>query len=575
MCGICGVVGADEPDRLARMMAALRHRGPDETGRYRDERASIGMTRLAIVDRLGGHQPFFSEDGGMLGVVNGEIYNHVSLRRDLRGHRFQTLSDSECVVHLAEEGVDRLAALEGQYAFAVWDGGRLVLGRDPVGIKPLYYAPVEDRLYFASELKALLLELEAPEVSPEGLDLYLGLRYVPAPWTIVDEVYQLPPGHILFWEDGDFAVRRLVNPWRPGPAVPLRQGLEAAVKDRLMGEVPIGVFLSGGIDSSLIASLAWMYKDDLKGYVARMDLEGEGLGEHAESDESAFAREVADALGMDLAEVPITDAVFDRWPEVVEAMDAPVADSAGLATVELARRARRDVTVVLTGEGADELFAGYGYYSRVLQRTHGISAFYGRMLDWLRLPHPAAKAFAREVCVFPNRRTLRVLGDAFRGLREHLDRENAVMGINYVYWLPDDLLTKLDRCTMAHSLEGRVPYLDRRVIGYALSLPAREKINSDKAHLRRIAKGIVPRRIRSRPKHGFNLPRTRWLRERPDLVEDLVLSDRSAAARGFVSKETARSLVAGMVRPQEVVDRLWSLMHLELWMRRFMDDRRG
>jgi len=605
MCGIAGIVGRPDAEVLDRMMEALKHRGPDDAGVYGDERAALGHRRLAVIDPEGSHQPIANEDGRYHLVANGEIYNYRDLRRRLaaRGHRFRTGGDSEVILHLYEDlGAACVAELNGMFAFAVWDAQerRLFLARDRLGIKPLFYASVQGGLIFASEMKALLVHPDVErEIDPEGVDLYLTFRFVPAPWTILRSVRKLPPGTTLAWHGGEPQVARYWELPPAGEGGEVLDGLRAAdrleallaesVRSRLVSDVPLGAYLSGGLDSSLI--------------VAMMSREGPrpvrtfsvGFREWG-FDESRHARRAARLVGAEHHPLVVErgDSV-DQFPRILWHLDEPVADAAAIPTYWMARLTKDHVTVVLTGEGADELFGGYPYYPFLagadalgsyvwpigtLARRSRLGAYFANVRDRV-----GAYLALKSVFTSEEREALRVEGFAgprddeaprsliepFLGGRaggDHLDR---LLRLELSLWLPDDLLTKVDRTTMAHAVEARVPYLDHRLVEFAVNLPSRLKVRPfcGKAVLRRVARRMLPNRIARRRKRGFAVPVRRWLRE-TRLVERL-LNPRSVEQRGLLRPAAVSRVLAARGRTLYRRRQLWTLVVLEQWCRVMLD----
>jgi len=605
MCGIAGIVGRPDPDVLDRMMAALQHRGPDDAGVFRDDRSALGHRRLAVIDPEGSRQPIASEDGRYHLVANGEIYNYRDLRRRLaaRGHRFRTDGDSEVILHLYEDlGAACVAELDGMFAFSVWDAreGRLFLARDRLGIKPLLYAPVKGGLAFASEMKALLLHPDiGRDVDPEGLDLYLTFRFVPAPWTILRGVRKLPPGSTLTWQGGEPQVARYWQLPPPGDGSEARSDPRAAdrlealladsVRSRLVSDVPLGAYLSGGLDSSLI--------------VAMMSREGPrpvrtfsvGFRETG-FDESRHARRVARWVGADHHPLIVErDGSFDELPRILWHLDEPIADAAAIPTYQMARLTKEHVTVVLTGEGADELFGGYLYY-RFLAWTDALGPCVrpaGVLAPWSRLGAYFADirdrvgAYLALKSVFTARERERLLPDGLIGPGEretarHLvepylggraggDYLDRLLRLDLSLWLADDLLAKVDRMTMAHAVEARVPYLDHRLVEFAVNLPSRLKVRPfcGKAALRRAARRMLPNRIVGRRKRGFAVPVRRWLNG-TDLARRL-LNPRSVEQRGLFRPGAVSSVLAARGRTLYRRRQLWALVVLEQWCRVMLD----
>src|SRR5216117_3218456 len=513
MCGICGIAstnGSAVTDRVAAMSAQLVHRGPDSFGEFSDGDIALAARRLSIIDLDTGDQPIANEDGTLHVIQNGEIYNYRELRRELEraGHHFRTHGDTEVLLHLYEEHGDRFAErLRGMFAIAIWDARRrrLVLARDRFGIKPLYYRATGDGLDFASELRAL----PRGEIDLDALEAFLAFNSIPAPLTIFRETRKLPPGHLLVWENGNVRLERFS---RPGPAAELREDDEAelieelrarlrdSVRAHLVSDVPVGVLLSGGVDSAFLAALAAEESSE--------PLRTFSIGfEERSFDELADARLVAQRYGTQHRELVLRPNAASLLPALADAFDEPFADSSALPTYLVSQLAASDVKVALSGEGGDELFGGYYTYAADLlaERVGGLARLARPLVE--RLPTSSsrasfdykAKRFVRAVHLPPLERhhgwkeifspelraeltghssafdPVSILRDRYReteGAAELARLQDVDLGI----YLVDDLLVKTDRASMAHSLEARVPFLDPVVTNLALALPARHKV---------------------------------------------------------------------------------------------------
>jgi asparagine synthase (glutamine-hydrolysing) len=621
MCGICGLAaggaGGPDPDALAAMSATLIHRGPDDDGQVIAGPVGLAARRLSIIDLAGGHQPIASEDGRVHVVQNGEIYNHAELRAELEsaGHSFRTRCDTEVIVHLFEEHGDGFAErLRGMFAIALWDGraGRLVLARDRFGIKPLFYREdAEGGMAFASELKALMA---LPDFD-RGLDLravesLLAFNSIPGPLTIFDGVQKLQPGHLLSWEPGRGTRIQQYAHVRPEPADELRGDSPAALADELRGrlrdsvrahlisDVPVGVLLSGGVDSAALTALAAEESDE------RVRTFSIGFRERS-FDELERARLVATRYNTDHHELIVEPNVGEVLTQLAEVFDEPLADSSALPTYLVSKLASEHVKVALSGEGGDELFAGYHTYV-----ADSIAPWAGRPAAALaplveRLPTSSArvsfdykaKRFARGGALPPLERHHAWKEIFSPELRAELRSTPATGGFDPVdvyreryattagaepiarlqdvdrsIYLVDDLLVKTDRASMAHSLETRVPFLDTAVTELALAVPTSRHLRGfqKKRLLRRAVAPLLPRRILHGRKRGFSIPAAAWLR-----------GDLREFARDVLAPDTVRA--QGLFRP-EVVERLlaeheagsadhsrqiWCLMTLGLWLERY------
>jgi asparagine synthase (glutamine-hydrolysing) len=617
MCGIAGIVRApgEAPSResLEAMGCALAHRGPDDAALGFYGRAGFSFRRLSIIDVAGGAQPIENEDGRCHVVLNGEIYNYLELRAELEahGHRFRTHSDVETVVHGYEEWGDTVVRrLRGMFAFALWDERRerLLLARDRLGKKPLVYHEAGGRLSFASELRALLQDPAVPrEPSLAAIHHYLTFQYVPAPLTAFEGVRKLPPAHFLVFEDGRARVERYWSlSFQPPLAIDeadaaseVRRLLRDAVKVRLMSEVPLGAFLSGGLDSSSVVALMAEF-----GPVKTFSV---GF-EDEDFSELPHARQVAERYGTDHHEFIVRPRAADVVPRLVEHYGEPYADSSALPTYYLAKVTAGHVKVALNGDGGDELFAGYdrykvlGLYQRLgeLRTGRSISRALGRLGGrWLparvrRLLHSVSarpeESYARTISYFTPEEKLALYTpemraavgglDSYQLLYRHYEDSDApdLLGrtiyVDTMSYLPDDLLVKVDIATMAVSLEGRSPFLDHPLVEFAARLPSRLKLRGGigKRVLRKAAGNLLPPGIVRRRKMGFGAPISRWFRgELRELVGSTLLSPTAASWR-FFEPSAVRALVSRHGRG--IADhghQIWALLMLELWCRRFLD----
>src|SRR5579864_2359702 len=613
MCGICGVAGGDAAggrELVARMCAAMVHRGPDDEGSVHLEGVTLGMRRLSIIDLVGGHQPIHNEDSSVWVVQNGEIYNHLELRDQLiaSGHRFITESDTEVLVHGYEHwGEAVVERLNGMFAFAIFDRPRraVFLARDRVGIKPLHYAVDGRRLVFASELKALLRDPALRKgIDPVALDEYLAYEFVPSPRSIVRGISKLQPGHTLTWslDEGGPRLRRYwAATLSPGDtrgqsldvaAEELRDVLRESVRKELISDVPLGVFLSGGIDSSAVTAMMKQLGGEVKSFSV-------GFAERS-FDESGHAREVARHLGTDHHELTLEPPMLlDLIPRLPALLDEPLGDASIIPTYLLSAFTRQHVKVALGGDGGDELFAGYptlqahrlaGYYlraPRVVRR--GLVEPVVRRLPVSRdnlsfdfrakrfvsgAGYPVAERHQRWMGSFaPEERTAVLsrelaeesLVDEFRSL----DPLNQVLAIDMRMYLENDILVKLDRASMMASLEGRVPLLNNDFVGYALSLPLSMKLRGlrSKFLLKRALRGILPERILRRPKKGFGIPVADWFRgPLREQMRDVLASDRIRREGFFDPAAVQRLIGEHLVGRRDNRKQLWTLFAFQLWL---------
>lgn len=626
MCGIAGIVKMEagepiEERRLARMAEVQRHRGPDGEGLWIDGPVGLAHRRLAIVDVAGGRQPMTNEDETLWITFNGEIYNHPQLRPALeaRGHGYRTRSDTETILHLYEEYGDRCVEhLRGMFAFALWDRvkRRLLLARDRLGIKPLYYACTDRELLFASEIKGILAaEAFRPEFNDGILPELLASRFVAGQETCFRRIRKLLPGRTLSWSAGEgFQERRY---WHPplrndGSAADLaersrdvRARLESAVRSHLMSDVPVGLFLSGGLDSTALALLM--------APAARSPLHAFSVGfAEAEANELPYARLAAQAAGAQHHEVLVTAGQFFRaLPRLVWHEDEPIAFHSSVPLYFVSKLAQRHVKVVLTGEGADELFLGYDYRYRVTALNDRLGSLYWktmpdraqgavrRMLQGLpwTLRRYAERTFAAyppgprgifcdNFSVFPvamqrelirDRHLLSAHDPHAEGLRyweEH--QEGLLERMSYVDLQTHlvELLMKQDQMSMAASIESRVPYLDHELVEAVAAMPGSYRLRGwqTKAVLREALKPIVPKEILARPKMGFPVPLGRWLQGpyRP-VIDDLVLGPRALSRGLFDPAFVKRLALEHRSGARSHTDRLWLLMNVELWHRLFLD----
>jgi asparagine synthase (glutamine-hydrolysing) len=626
MCGIAGYVGAAPPELLPSMVKTLAHRGPDDSGMHVDAAAGLGMTRLAIIDLVTGRQPMASDDGDAWLVFNGEIYNYRALRAELqaRGHVFRTHSDTEVLLRAwLAYGESCTTRLSGMFAFALWDARRrvLVLGRDRLGKKPLYYWQGDGLFLFASEIKALLCHPAVPRaLDPEAFHHYLAFGYAPAHRSMLAGIGKLRAAHVAVVEDGRLVARRYWSLPPAAPAAPMdfreaaarvRGAVREAVRARLESDVPLGVFLSGGIDSAaVVASM----REVTSGPIATFTV---GFGAEASFDERPVARQVAQRFETRHHEDVLVPDVAGLLPGVVDALDEPFADSSAIPTFAVAMSTARHVKVALSGIGGDEAFAGYPRYLGVRLAGH-----------YARLPRPARALAERLAGLLPESEGSRNWGDRVRrfvagaersvasryigwtrffgeaalaqlgtsALRSrwredveataraafeahgHDDVVDGAFRADLTTYVPDDLLVMADRMTMAHSLELRAPFCDHALIETSLALPPALKLRGGrlKTLLKAAFADVLPPAVLAQPKRGFMIPLARWLRrDLRELMQDL-LAPSQVRARGLFEPTIVSRLIAehlGGTRTHS--DRLWTLMMTELWMRRYCDRHRS
>jgi len=626
MCGIAGIVRSDgrpvDESVIARMCAAIEHRGPDSRGVHVEDGVRLGIQRLRVIDLATGDQPIYNEDRTVAVVLNGEIYNFKELRERLlrRGHVFRTRTDTEVIVHLYEdEGAACVRHLEGMFAFAVWDGSarQLTLARDRVGKKPLFYAMRDGAISFASELGALMEDDEIPrDLDPVALDAYLACRYIPSPYSAYRAVRKLPPATVLVHQGGSITMERY---WRLNFGrkhaersadeliEELRDQLRAAVRKRLIADVPLGAFLSGGIDSSaVVAAMAEASSRPVKTF---------SIGFRSEElNELPLARLVAERFATEHHELIVEPNAIDVIPTVVRHHGEPFADATSIPTIYLARMARENVTVALNGDGGDETFAGYTRYvaNAAAHRLDAIPRSVrraiaavgkrvpasGRVNSWPsrirrlseslpmssmdryiaymtdlqgfrrdRLYAPEYRAFVEESAV-PH-----LLGAPWRAstATSIVDR---MLDVDTQTYLPDDLLAKVDIATMSCSLEGRSPMLDHRFMEFAAALPPELKLRGSqkKVGLRMAMRGWLPDEILDAPKRGFQPPLADWFRnELRDFARETLL-DRTARARGYFREDATRELLDRHTTGRhDHAQAIWTLLIFELWHREFVD----
>jgi asparagine synthase (glutamine-hydrolysing) len=617
LCGIAGFTHKNwspDADRIRRAAATLVHRGPDQQGVFRSEICSLGATRLKIIDLEGGDQPIFSPNGDAVIVFNGEIYNHLELRGELEslGHRFVSHSDTETVLHaFLEWDTQCFARLRGMFAIALWteSSRRLVLARDRLGIKPLYIAHLGQDLLFGSELKALFIHPEITRrLSLAGLDCYLSLNYVPCPWTLVDGIEKLAPGNWLEWRDGkirsdSYWKLPFENPrnWTLGSAKEeLDSLLQKSTREHLLSDVPLGVWLSGGVDSSTILHYA--------AQVSTSRLKTFSISFRGRSfDESQYIRQVVNHYQTEHEELDLTPSedLAGAIAEFAYYSDEPTADAGALPVWFLSKMCKRRTTVALSGEGADELFGGYlTYRANTLARTarhlpspalrlaiqaishwpvsdDKISFEYKlkRFLEGATMSPERAHVFWNGTFSDKDKRSLlqTQLPNALDGILGELggkftspDQLAPFLWFDQKYYLPGDILTKVDRMSMAHSVEVRPPFLDHRIVEFAATLPASLKIQGSRQKfiLKELMKNKLPAAVLTRKKVGFDIPAHEWLRgPLRDLLMDTLKTGLADHPGLFQPKAVQSLLQAHMDRRANLGYHLWGLLILFLWMK--------
>jgi asparagine synthase (glutamine-hydrolysing) len=627
VCGIYGIFQLDgvpaDPVLMSAMGRVIVHRGPDDEGHHADGPCAIGMRRLSIIDLAGGHQPLSNGDGTLWLVCNGEIYNFRELRRELEtlGHRFKTGSDSEVILHsYAQHGDEFIHRLNGMFGFALWDAHRrrLIVGRDRLGIKPIYLYRDARRLAFASEAKALLkLPGISAEIDPSALHSYLNLGYVAAPLSIFRGISKLPPASMLIVEGGRVEERRY---WRVSAEMDrgmaedewterIRARLDESVRMQMVSDVPIGAFLSGGIDSSTVVGLMAAHSDQpIRTYA--IGFKGTAADDYY--NELPYARRVADLFRTQHQEIVVRPDVVSLLPRLLWHMDEPMSDTAFITTYLVSQFARRDVTVILSGVGGDELFGGYRRYL-----GNHYQAYFDRLPGWARraasaigerLPSdrhspllnlsrlakgflesaglPFEERYRAYVQVFPLREVQRLLRldgaaqpDTIEAAFRHAgggDSLNRMLAVDAETMLPDDLLMLTDKMSMATSLECRVPLLDQELVELAARMPEEVKVRGGrlKHAMKEAVSDMLPRDILERKKRGFGTPMGAWLKEDLAPLVRGLLSDSVVKGRGLFHFPMVQELIASHEANRiDGTDRLLTLLNLEIWSRLYLDGR--
>ncbi len=609
MCGICGIVNLSDKSLLKKMTGVLEHRGPDDQGFYIDDNISLGNRRLSIIDLAGGHQPISNEDGSIWITFNGEIYNFQELRKELEGkHRFSTNSDTEVIVHLYEElGEKCVEELRGMFAFAIWDGRKklLLLARDRLGKKPLYYAEVGDKFLFASEIKSILQFPEIKrEVETQALDYYLTLRYVPGPLTLFKGIKKLMPGHIAIYSKGKLQAKKYwdvkFSPLDKSDEYFFKKFwdlFKESVRMRLISDVPLGVYLSGGLDSNaVLAAMTEINKEIGNGKKIETFTVGFDDPNYGELEYGRLSSEYFDT---NPHEVKLSSDSTKILPEIVWHYDEPVTNVGSIPAYFLSEAAKKHVTVVLTGEGGDELLAGYTQYKKIkrfekFSMPSAIKKFvanipetnrrFSRYMKFLSAAGELDKNFIFFVGDFDNQDKKKILSQDFLNqmpsretinqlIKSYLDQQNAdtisrVLYLDIKMSLPDDMLMKLDKMTMANSIESRAPLLDHVFVEFCATIPTRLKLNGDvsKFILRKTLAGKVPQEIIDKRKTGLTIPKVGWLDEMKEIIPHII-SEETLRKRGYFNDKILK--VAENYNKNS--PKVWSLIMLELWHRMFID----
>ncbi|MEW6685359.1 MAG: asparagine synthase (glutamine-hydrolyzing) [Candidatus Edwardsbacteria bacterium] len=622
MCGICGVYNYRQLDKpvneelIQAMTEAMKVRGPDDEGAYYEGPLGLGFRRLSIVDLTGGHQPLCDETGKIWLVLNGEIYNYPVLQRELmtRGHKFKTQSDAEVVLHLYQDcGMNLLEKLQGMFAFALWDSNKrlLLLARDRLGIKPLYYYPDFKHISFASSLAGLLCDSGiSRKLNLRALNDFFSLRYVLAPDTILEGVKKLEPGHLLLVEPDSFKERQYWDiPLSYGKTFSeseareeLKTKLKKTITSHLMSDVPVAAFLSGGIDSSIVVGA--MVEAGVKPKTFSV-----GFSDEPDYSELKYAKIVADYWGLENYEVIVKpETLKSSLSSIIEALEEPIADPAAIPGYFLSQLAAQQVKVVLTGEGADERFGGYRRYYWA-QKREGILSWLSRIgkgfpkladifnMDfyhhrtWKFLTEPAPSiAYLENMALFTkSEREALYSPEMYQFVRDGLYPEKIIQSfaqnseghdlierllyLDTKFWLADDLLIKMDKVSMAHSLEARVPFLDHQLVELSTSIPfsLKYKGKTSKYILRQSMKEVLPPEIMEREKHAFDVPIAEWLRrDLSDYVRSVLLAENTRQSDYFNLSYIEKMLNEHQSGIRNWCFQLWALLNFEIWRRLYL-----
>ena len=588
MCGICGFLGLNDEELLRRMCKVIAHRGPDDEGIYLHENVGLGHRRLSIIDLTKGHQPMFNEDGSIAVVFNGEIYNYLDIKRDLekKGHVFNTSCDTEVLIHLYEEYRGNCVNyLNGMFAFAIWDNNRreLFLARDRLGIKPLYYAEINGKLLFASEIKAILqYNSYERQVNYKGIDKLLTFGFIPGEETLFKNIFKLLPGHTLTHRDGHFEIRRY---WDYHPEInhkmrteeiveQIYELLKDAVKIRLMSEVPLGATLSGGIDSSTIVALMSQLSDKpVKTFTV-------GFGEE-ESDEFKYARLIAKQFNADHHEYIVSyPDMTELLPEILWYQEEPITCGALAPTYFLAKTIKPYVTVALIGEGADELFAGYKrfkFMSPLVRLLPNQIRHYG----YLSLLNSYTKGQKELLYTEMMKSLVKTDSDPLSVYYDYFNDDDALtcaLHFEVEHELPDFQLMRVDKMTMHCSVEARVPFLDHRLVELTAQIPSYLKLKkfNEKYILRQVVKDLLPETIRTRRKKGLTTPFISWFEKGFERMVRDVLSEKNLRKRGIFQRGYIDHLLRNNRHPiwkRKFMYQLLILVLIEYWFQIFIDEK--
>ena len=615
MCGICGVVGETNPDIGKEMRDLLSHRGPDGSGEFQDQNIYLGHRRLAIVDVDKGNQPISNEDGTIILSYNGEIYNHEQLRRDLerKGHKFKTKSDGEVIIHQYEEiGRNLFSTLRGMFSISLWDSkkGLLLLGRDRLGIKPLYYSKVDGSLIFASEIKSILKQLgHTPPINWEAFESLLTLRYIPSPNTMFKGISKLPPGTMLSYHNG---ISEVIRYWDiPTDSIEdsgkeeilenIYELFDDAVAVRLMADVEVGVYLSGGVDSASILSAMTRHSD------SSVNTFSAGF-EDAAYDESLLAASTADLFSAEHHTVKGAIVIPEMLKAIMWHLEEPLGDATVIPTYQLAGATSQFIKVVLSGEGADELFLGYPKYN-FLRRMENLrggllsksistiskimpgNTYMSRLKDYLATKGGLADSYLNLMSVFTADEQKNLLTKiAYRKVKnsgstrenlsnflKHRDDKDPVLALrewDLKYWLPDDLLLKNDKMNMAYGIEARLPFLDHHLVEYVLRLP--ESIltrgNGNKSLLRKSMANVLPSNILRRKKKGFTVPLHTLYESQREFFDNNLFDAARLEEQGIFNVKQVKNLLSKDLSNVITRRQFWTIASFQLWWDVFIED---